>query len=74
MTTVGMALADEQKAVDEADLYIMAMKNTCVPELDSNTLESTLRMYDPGFLRSPMAACGGPIRPKPLPDFELEVA
>jgi hypothetical protein len=68
------ALADEQKAIDEADLYIMAMRNTRVPELDSNTLECILRMYDPGFLRSPMAACGGPIQPMPLPDFELEVA
>ena len=68
------ALADEQKAIEEADLYIMAMRNTRVPELDSDTLECILRMYDPGFLRSPMAACGGPIRPMPLPDFELEVA
>ena len=68
------ALADEQKAIEEADLYIMAMRNTRVAELDSNTLECILRMYDPGLLRSPMAACGGPIRPMPLPDFELEVA
>lgn len=68
------ALADEQKAIEEADLYIMAMRNTRVPELHSDTLECILRMYDPGFLRSPMAACGGPIRPMPLPDFELEVA
>ena len=66
------ALAGEDESVEELLRYIVAMRNTRVPELGSVTLECTLRMYDPGLLRSPMAACGRPIRPMPLPDFELE--
>lgn len=68
------AIEDERQAVEEADLYVTAMINTPIPELDSDTMNTILRMYDPGPLRCPTSYCGAPIRPMPLPDFEVEVA